>query len=103
MKISILLPYKENYSPEYAGAVSIFIKAVTIKSEFKKDITIYGSTKFKTKLSNNYENIPLSKKFLSSQSKDYVNKFIELQKIHHVDISTQKQKKQDMNYLAHKC
>ena len=26
MKISILLPYKENFSPEYAGAVSIFIK-----------------------------------------------------------------------------
>ena len=25
MKIAILLPYKENFSPEYAGAVSIFI------------------------------------------------------------------------------
>ena len=25
MKISILLPYKENFSPSYAGAVSIFI------------------------------------------------------------------------------
>ena len=26
MKISILLPYKENFSPEYAGAVSLFVK-----------------------------------------------------------------------------
>ena len=26
MKISILLPYKENFSPSYAGAVSIFLK-----------------------------------------------------------------------------
>ena len=25
MKISILLPYKENFSPSYAGAVSLFI------------------------------------------------------------------------------
>ena len=28
MKISILLPYKENYSTEYAGAVSIFVNGV---------------------------------------------------------------------------
>ena len=27
MKISILLPYKENFSPEYPGAVSIFLNA----------------------------------------------------------------------------
>ena len=26
MKISILLPYKENFSPNYAGAVSLFVK-----------------------------------------------------------------------------
>ena len=25
MKISILLPYKENFSPEYPGAVSLFV------------------------------------------------------------------------------
>ena len=37
MKISILLPYKENFSPVYPGAVSIFLNAVTQKSKFKKD------------------------------------------------------------------
>jgi glycosyltransferase involved in cell wall biosynthesis len=75
MSISILLPYKENFSHEYAGAVSIFINAITKKSIYKNDITIYGSTKYKNKLSKNYINIPLAKKLLKSQSKDYVEKF----------------------------
>ena len=35
MKISILLPYKENFSSDYAGAVSIFIKD-TVIGKFKK-------------------------------------------------------------------
>ena len=30
MKISILLPYKENYSPTYPGAVSIFVNGPTV-------------------------------------------------------------------------
>ena len=47
MKISILLPYKENFSPEYPGAVSIFLNAVTLKSKFKRLITVYGNTSFK--------------------------------------------------------
>ncbi len=75
MNISILLPYKENFSPEYAGAVSIFINAITKKSLFKNNITIYGSTKYKKKFSKNYINISLTKKLFRSQSKDYVEKF----------------------------
>ena len=69
MKISILLPYKENYSPSYPGAVSLFVNSVSKISIFKKQNTIYGSTEFKEKLSSNYINIPLSKEFLKSQSK----------------------------------
>ena len=38
MKISILLPYKENYSPQYAGAVSLFVNDITKISYFNKDI-----------------------------------------------------------------
>ena len=86
MKISILLPYKENYSPTYPGAVSLFVNSVSKKSVFHKEITIYGSTKYKNKLSSNYVNIPLSKEFLKSQSKDYVNKFIKDQKLNKPDI-----------------
>ena len=36
MKISILLPYKENYSPDYAGAVSLFIHSNILNSKFFK-------------------------------------------------------------------
>ena len=86
MKISILLPYKENYSPSYPGAVSLFVNSVSKISAFKNDTTIYGSTKFKEKLSSNYVNIPLSKEFLKSQSKEYVNKFIIIQKQKKPDI-----------------
>ena len=86
MKISILLPYKENYSPEYAGAVSIFVNSVTKISKYKKNIKVYGSTDYKKILSHNYKNIELSKKFLSSQSKNYVNKFLKIQEQEKPDI-----------------
>ena len=49
MKISILLPYKENFSPIYPGAVSIFLNSVIKKSKYKKIITVYGNTQFKKK------------------------------------------------------
>ena len=47
MKISILLPYKENFSPEYPGAVSLFVYETTKISKFKKDITVFGNTEYK--------------------------------------------------------
>ena len=78
MKISILLPYKENYSPIYAGAVSLFVNSTSNISKFKKDITVYGFTNYK-KYFDNYVNIPLEKnKLFKSQTKEYVNKFIAL-------------------------
>ena len=80
MKVSILLPYKENYSPTYPGAVSIFVSSTNKLSKFKNSVTIYGSTQYKKKLSTNYVNIELKKKILRSQSKEYVSKFLEIQK-----------------------
>ena len=80
MNISILLPYKENYSPNYPGAVSLFVDATTKVSKYKKNITIFGNTEFKKKLYGKYKNIELIKNnILKSQSSIYVNKFIELQ------------------------
>jgi len=38
MKISILLPYKENFSPTYPGAVSLFVYETTKISKYKKKI-----------------------------------------------------------------
>ena len=60
MKISILLPYKENFSPEYPGAVSIFLNSVTKISKFKKHITVYGRNKFKKKYDIKYRNKDIS-------------------------------------------
>ena len=87
MKISILLPYKENYSDNYAGAVSLFINDTTNLSKYKKNITVFGSTDFKLKLSKNYINIELNKSGLfQSQSRYYVSKFVTLQKTINADI-----------------
>ena len=80
MNISILLPYKENFSPTYPGAVSIFVNSMNQISIYKNNITVFGSTDYKKKLSNNYININLSKKILFSQSKEYVKKFYDIQK-----------------------
>ena len=80
MKISILLPYKENYSSIYSGAVSIFVNSTSKISKYKKNITIYGSTEYQKILSKNYVNIKLNKNFFLSQSKVYVKKFLKIQK-----------------------
>ena len=68
MKISILLPYKENYSVNYAGAVSLFINDTTKLSKFNKNIRIFGSTDFKSKLSKNYTDIKLRKEILEKSN-----------------------------------
>ena len=86
MKISILLPYKENFSPQYPGAVSLFINSMNKLSIYKKEITVYGSTDLKEKFSDDYINIQLKKSFLKSQTRDYVNKFVELHKNQNTDI-----------------
>ena len=80
MKISILLPYKENFSPEYAGAVSLGLKDTIILSKFKMNIKVYGNTDFKKKLLKNYRNINFTKYFFKSSTKSYLNKFLEFEK-----------------------
>ncbi len=65
MKIAVLLPYKENFSPQYPGAVSIFLNSVIKLSKYKKNITVYGNTTFKDKYKKiKYKNIQISKKIL---------------------------------------
>ena len=78
--IGILLPYKENFSPEYPGAVSLFVYETSKKSKFQKNITVFGNTDYKKKFKIKYENISLKNKLFSSQTKSYVNRFIDLQK-----------------------
>ena len=76
MKISILLPYKENFSPSYAGAVSLFVNDTIKLCSYKKDTTIFGNTLFKNKFKLKYKNINLTKGLFQSQSKTYVDEFI---------------------------
>ena len=76
MKISILLPFKENFSPNYAGAVSLFVKDTSKISKFKKNITIFGNTEYKKIFNLKYKNIQIKKKIFQGQNKAYVNEFI---------------------------
>ncbi len=80
MKISILLPYKENFSPSYAGAVSLHVKDTSKRSKFKKKICVFGSTDFKSIYKINYKNININKNLLSSSTKNYLKKFNEYEK-----------------------
>jgi len=80
MKISILLPYKENFSPTYAGAVSLFVKDTVKLSEYKKYITIFGNTNLRNIFKLTYKNIDLKKNIIQSGSKLYVNEFLNFEK-----------------------
>jgi glycosyltransferase involved in cell wall biosynthesis len=87
MKISILLPYKENFSSEYAGAVSIFINGTVLKSKYKDSTYVYGNTQFKKDLLKNYINLSLDKKsIIESSSNFYVNNFIKKKHVINSDI-----------------
>ncbi len=80
MKISILLPYKENFSPNYPGAVSLFVNDTLKLSKYKKNVKVYGNTSYKKKFSKNYKNIKLKKLFFGSQSENYMDEFIKIEK-----------------------
>ena len=87
MKIAILLPYKENFSSEYAGAVSIFINGTVLKSKYKNTTFVYGNTHFKKNLLKNYINLSLNKKsIIESSSNFYVNNFIKRKDVINSDI-----------------
>ncbi len=86
MKISILLPYKENFSPIYPGAVSLFVNDTVKISKFKKNIIIFGNTHFKKIFNLNYKNIPLSRFRFRSSSKKYVSEFVKIEKQNKSDL-----------------
>jgi len=80
LKISILLPLKENFSPRYPGAVSLFINDTLKISKYKNNTTIYGNTNFKEKFKLKYKNINIRKNIFKSQNKTYVEEFVKLEK-----------------------
>ena len=87
MKICVLLPYKENFSSEYAGAVSIFIKDTILKSKYKNLTTVYGHTKFKKDFLKKYTNLSIDEKSIfQSSSNLYVQNFIKKKEVYNSDI-----------------
>jgi len=80
MRISILLPYKENFSPIYAGAVSLFVKDTTRISKYRNYITVFGNTNLKNIYKLSYKNIYLKKNLIESGSRLYVQKFLKYEK-----------------------
>ena len=104
MKISILLPYKENFSPDYPGAVSIFLNDVIRKSKFKKNIVVFGNTNFKKRYKNiKYKNINISNKILGigSQTNKYINEFIKIENKQRSDIIEIHNRPVYINLLPH--
>ena len=85
MNIVILLPYKENFTKKNAGAVSIFVNSTNKLSKYKKNIKVFGYTTHK-EIFKNYINISIKKKFLSSTTNQYLNKFKNTLKNINVDI-----------------
>ena len=75
MIISVLLPYKENFSSDKAGAVSLFVKDM-MSIVYIKNIYIFGETLSKKVLSKNYINLNLKNKFYFSKTSAYLKLFL---------------------------
>ena len=80
MNISILLPYKENFSSSSAGAVSLFVNDIVKNSKYKNSTYVFGSTKHKKPFLKNYINIDHHKNLFQSTSKNYISEFINIEK-----------------------
>ena len=78
MKIASILPYKENYTQQGAGAVALWISDFMRDSIFKKDTFVFGNTKNNKFLTKNYINIKISSinSRLNSTTKEYSKKII---------------------------
>ena len=64
-EIAILLPYKENFTENSAGAASIWVKDYLNKSSLKRRSTVYGYLSDKSKpLLKNFKNLKLGNSFV---------------------------------------
>tara|TARA_Y100000590_G_scaffold466518_1_gene642199 strand:- start:4447 stop:6594 length:2148 start_codon:yes stop_codon:yes gene_type:complete len=101
-KISILLPYKENFSPKYAGAVSLLVNDTILNSKYKKKTTVFGSTDFKEKFYANYKNIDFHKYFFESSNIKYAQNFLNSDKRNKSDLIEIHNRPAVFNYLSNK-
>ena len=100
--IAILLPYKENYTKNYAGAASIWLKDYTKKSLLSKQTIIYGNLDTSDNpLTNNFKNISLKKSFLS-KTKTYMDFFYNEYKKYNFKIIEIHNRPEYLKYLIRK-
>ena len=80
IKIATILPYKENYTFSKAQAAAIWVADFFKHSKFKKNNYIFGNTIKKDYLTNNYINIPISKKKsrFSSTTSEYCDNIVKI-------------------------
>ncbi len=78
MKIASILPYKENYSKQGAGAVALWISEFMRDSIYKNKTYVIGSTLNKKYLTKNYINININNinSKLNSTTKEYSKNII---------------------------
>ena len=104
MKIATILPYKENYTVSKAQAAAIWVSDYYKLSKFKKENFIYGNTKGKDFLTNNYKNVRLktlnSKIF--STTNEYCNAFIKINDKSNFDIVEVHNRPLVFDYLKNK-
>ena len=75
--IFIILPFKESLDPNYAGAVSLYVKDTTYHSILKKRISIISSDNF-----NNKSQLFRNKNYIISFCEKYKNSNIKIIEIH---------------------
>ena len=76
MKIASILPYKENYTPNGAGAVALWINDFMRDSVYRKTTYVFGNTKSKKFLTENYINISNINSRFNSSTKKYSSEII---------------------------
>jgi len=89
-KVSIILPYKEIYSENFAGAASIWLKDYMELSTLAKETVIYGNLDKKFKpITKNFKNIRINntafsktKAYINFFYKDYLKEKYEIIEIH---------------------
>ena len=88
MKIASILPYKENYTKQGAGAVALWISDFMRDSIYRRNTFVFGNTTNKNFLTNNYTNINISNvnSRLNSTTKEYSSKIIKKIKTINFDI-----------------
>ena len=102
MKISILLPYKENFTEKSAGAASIWVKDYLNKSKLKKKSIVYGSLENNPKpLLKNFRNLNIGNKFIKKNI-SYTNELYKEYKKYNFKIIEIHNRPESLLYLINK-